>query len=174
MRKIYLLVMAVIFCIGIAAQDNLVLVVHEEGTSTDQHVATIVEAINAIDGLEADTCTWDDADLATRVDDADAVVITETPNSDDVSGVYTGYRTKPTICLKTYAILARKVGWNWIDDEVPDVPQFNATKEDMQKNADVAGVTEIEILEDHSIFTDIGEQGDMFSFGSQYFQCYNS
>jgi len=167
MKKIYLLVMASIFIIGIAAQDKNILVVHN-GTTSNQHVSSIITAIKATDGLSVDTVDINDvALLATKVDEADAVVITEVTNSNTTAENYTGYVTKPTICLKTYALLLRKNGWDWLDDEAEEPSlQWIATHDDNPDNADVPGVSEIEILEDHLIFAGIGGIGDKFSFAT--------
>lgn len=149
-----------IFCLGLNAQDKVILVIANEDLA-DPHCVSIVDAIEAADDITAVLTTY--PLYKDVIADADAVIMTELPGS-STSATYTEWATKPTVSLKTYAMRADKgADWAWIEN-VPE--QFKADKAGMD-NTDVAGTTSITIAEDHDIFTGLGAVNDVFSFASE-------
>jgi len=96
----------------------------------------------------------------------DLVLMSETPGSSDADNNFTAYDQIPVVSLKSYAFQKSNITWL---STVDDVARFKAASaaDELGSNEDVPAVTELEILVDHDVFTEVGKAGDKFSFATE-------
>lgn len=163
MRNIYLFVLIASLSVSINAQKVLMLI-HED--SLYNNGKQVYEGLLSA-GLKVDTVSILEAGTKTLTD-YNLVLISEAATSDNVDANFTAYAEIPTVSLKSYSL--RKTNIVWLEDGI----SFRAADDQLELEANatpeiIAENTEIEILQDHAIFTNIGAKGDTFSFAVDNF-----